>query len=74
MYCLTTAHCKESVEEETFTSNPLTELNGYETNPMWALVNITNEPQETVLTLFGKSETINLKPSEIRWFGVKDDE
>ncbi|NLC05426.1 MAG: 1,3-beta-galactosyl-N-acetylhexosamine phosphorylase [Erysipelothrix sp.] len=65
---------KESVEEETFTSNPLTELNGYETNPMWALVNNTNEPQETVLTLFGKSETINLKPSEIRWFGVKDDE
>lgn len=59
---------KEDLENETFTSNPATELNGYKKNGYWALVNNTNLPQETVVTLGGKQAEVSLKPSEIKWF------
>ena len=65
---------KEAVENKTWTSNPLTELNGYKTKPMWSVVNNTNEPQQTTLNLHGKVIELNLSPSEIKWIKGDDDE
>lgn len=63
---------KEDVETETFTSNPHTELNGYKTRPLWALVNNTNEVQVTTLTLKGQTKEITLSPAEILWIDERE--